>query len=295
MVARYWLLKAEPDSRIVKGKDVKFSVDDFESVKTSPWEGVRNYEARNLMKEMKLGEKAVFYHSNCKNPGVAGFAEVSKEAYPDYTAWDPSHPYFDAKSSSENPKWFMVDLTFVSRAEHFVSLALLRHIADSPALPPEVDYIGDNGFKALKTMDLVRRGRLSVQRVDETAWEALNLLASKGGWESMELKATASSKISSEPPQPPATRRARGAPRKKSSAKKLIVARDDDEDEFLDEDEESEDEYDGAGDGGDDDDEYKDSSRSSGKKKGASGRGRKRKSKNDSDEEYGTPRRKKKR
>lgn len=76
-------MKAEPNSRIVKEKDVKFSVDDFDSVKTTPWEGVRNAEARNLMKEMKVGDKVLFYHSNCKTPGIAGFAEVSKEAYPD--------------------------------------------------------------------------------------------------------------------------------------------------------------------------------------------------------------------
>lgn len=88
-------MKAEPDSRIVKGKDVKFSVDDFETARTTPWEGVRNFEARNLMKEMSIGDKILFYHSNCKSPGIAGFAEVSKEAYPDYTAWDSSHPYFD--------------------------------------------------------------------------------------------------------------------------------------------------------------------------------------------------------
>ncbi|KAG6378594.1 PUA-like domain-containing protein [Boletus reticuloceps] len=77
----YWLMKAEPHSRVVKGKD--FGIDDFEAVEFTPWEGVRNYEARNLMKEMVLGDKILFYHSNCKNPGIAGFAEVSKEAYPD--------------------------------------------------------------------------------------------------------------------------------------------------------------------------------------------------------------------
>lgn len=69
-------MKAEPDSRIVKGKDVKFSVDDFEAARTTPWEGVRNFEARNLMKEMSIGDKILFYHSNCKSPGIAGFAEV---------------------------------------------------------------------------------------------------------------------------------------------------------------------------------------------------------------------------
>ncbi|RDB19911.1 Thymocyte nuclear protein 1 [Hypsizygus marmoreus] len=186
--AKYWLLKAEPDSRIVKGKDVKFSVDDFESVKTSPWEGVRNYEARNLMKEMHLGDKALFYHSNCKTPGVAGFAEVSKEAYPDYTAWDAAHPYYDAKTDEDNPKWYMVDLTFSSRATHFIPLALLRFLSECSDLPPEIEYIGDAGFKAIKSMDLVTRGRLSVQRVDEKAWDAITMLAEKGGWEDIDLK-----------------------------------------------------------------------------------------------------------
>ncbi|KAG6861948.1 hypothetical protein C0995_009132 [Termitomyces sp. Mi166 len=147
---RYWLLKAEPDSRLVKGKDVKFSVDDFETVKTSPWEGVRNYEARNLMKEMKIGEK---------------------------------------KTKKDDPKWFMVDLTFISRATHFVPLALLRFLSDSNTLPPEVDYIREDGLKALKAMDLVGRGRLSVQRVEESAWNAIIALAEKGGWEELDLKA----------------------------------------------------------------------------------------------------------
>ncbi|KAH9482190.1 Thymocyte nuclear protein 1 [Psilocybe cubensis] len=212
--ARYWLLKAEPDTRIVKGKDVKFSVDDFERVKTSPWEGVRNYEARNLMREMKEGDKALFYHSNCKVPGIAAFAQVSKEAYPDYTAWDSSHPYFDPvsqsrsssliqkseltfpssisqKSDSEDPKWFMVDLTFTSRAPHFVPLALLRKIADlapSQGIPEEVGYLGEAGVASIKNMDLVTRGRLSVQRVEEGAWKAINELASRGGWEEMDLR-----------------------------------------------------------------------------------------------------------
>ncbi|KAJ7512740.1 DUF55-domain-containing protein [Mycena galericulata] len=187
--ASYWLLKAEPDSRIVKGKDVKFSVDDFETQKTSAWEGVRNYEARNLMKEMKLGEKALFYHSNCKVPGIAAFAEVSKEAYPDNTAWDSSHPYYDPKSKEDDPKWFMVDLTFGSRAKHFVPLALLRFIADaSSASPPAgLEYLGDEGVAAIKGMDLVTRGRLSVQRVSAAAWAAVQLLADTGGWDEIDL------------------------------------------------------------------------------------------------------------
>ncbi|KAJ7065006.1 PUA-like domain-containing protein [Mycena amicta] len=186
---KYWLLKAEPDSRVVKGKDVKFSVDDFEAAKTSPWEGVRNFEARNLMKEMQPQEKALFYHSNCKNPGIAAFAEVAKAAYPDHTAWDPQHPYYDAKSKQDDPKWFMVELAFVARAKHFVPLALLRFIADSTSSTPptELEYIGEAGVAAIKNMDLVTRGRLSVQRVTEAAWTAIEQLASNGGWDDIDL------------------------------------------------------------------------------------------------------------
>ncbi|KAJ3998348.1 DUF55-domain-containing protein [Lentinula boryana] len=163
-----WLLKAEPDSRIVKGKDVKFSVDDFESVKTSPWEG------------------ALFYHSNCKNPGIAAFAEVSTEAYPDHTAWDSSHPYYDPKSDKSSPKWFMVDLTFKSRAQHFVSLTLLKYISEHvDDLPEELEYIGSEGAKAIKGMDLINRGRLSVQRIQKPAWDVIKLLAERGGWDEL--------------------------------------------------------------------------------------------------------------
>ncbi|TBU28751.1 PUA-like domain-containing protein [Dichomitus squalens] len=183
MAPKHWLMKAEPDSRVVKGKDVKFSVDDFEAVKTTPWEGVRNAEARNLMKEMKVGDKVLFYHSNCKNPGIAAFAEVTKEAHPDYTAWDPSHPYYDAKTDKENPKWYMVEVTFGSRAKHFVPLSLLRNIASSSEPPEEVAYIGQDGAKAIKGMALVTRGRLSVQRVEEDTWEIIEQLAERGGWE----------------------------------------------------------------------------------------------------------------
>ncbi|OSD04440.1 DUF55-domain-containing protein [Trametes coccinea BRFM310] len=182
MPTKHWLMKAEPDSRIVKGKDVKFSVDDFESVKTTPWEGVRNAEARNLMKEMKVGDKVLFYHSNCKLPGIAAFAEVSKEAYPDYTAWDSSHPYYDPKTDKENPKWYMVDVTFTRRAPHFVPLSLLRTVAAASEPPEEVSYIGLEGVNAIKGMALITRGRLSVQRVEAETWEVIEQLAERGGW-----------------------------------------------------------------------------------------------------------------
>ncbi|KAG1768647.1 DUF55-domain-containing protein [Suillus occidentalis] len=184
---KYWLMKAEPDSRIVKGRDVKFSVDDFEAARTTPWEGVRNFEARNLMKEMSIGDKILFYHSNCKSPGIAGFAEVSREAYPDYTAWDSSHPYFDPKTKQDDPKWFMIDATFLSRAQYFVPLSLLRHIADSAESDPpdEFAYIGTDGMKAVKAMPLVTRGRLSVQRVSQECWGIIQMMSEKGGWEEM--------------------------------------------------------------------------------------------------------------
>ncbi|KIK94064.1 hypothetical protein PAXRUDRAFT_143680 [Paxillus rubicundulus Ve08.2h10] len=185
----YWLMKAEPDSRVVKGKDVKacFSVDDFESARSTPWEGVRNYEARNLMKEMAVGDKILFYHSNCKNPGIAGFAKVSREAYPDYTAWDSAHPYYDEKADKDNPKWFMVDAEFVCRARHFIPLSLLRYIADLPSSEPpeEIGYVGTAGVKAIQAMPLVTRGRLSVQRVSEEGWGIIEMMAEKGGWENI--------------------------------------------------------------------------------------------------------------
>ncbi|KAJ7892846.1 PUA-like domain-containing protein [Mycena olivaceomarginata] len=181
----YWLFKA---SHIVnlEGKEIKFSVDDFEAVTTTPWNGVRHYEARNLIKEMKVGEKALFYHSNCKNPGIAAFAEVSREAYPDHTAWDCSHPYYDPESKQNDPKWFMVDLTFESRAQNFVPLTLLRFIADSSSASPPTgfEYLGDAGVSAIKGMDLVtNRGCLNVQRVSEAAWTAVQQLSSTGGWD----------------------------------------------------------------------------------------------------------------
>ncbi|KAL5507807.1 hypothetical protein ACEPAH_5425 [Sanghuangporus vaninii] len=206
---KYWLMKAEPNSRIEKGKDVKFSIDDFESVKTTPWEGVRNHEAKKLMQSMKVGDQVLFYHSNCKNPGVAGFAEISKEAYPDYTAWDPEHPYYDPKSDKDNPKWFMVDVAFKSRAARHIPLSLFKRIANSPTDDPPTDvaYIGSEGVRAIKEMALIKRGRLSVQPVEEDAWKAMQLLGAKGGWEE-DLETTTSSGIATKPKK--GTKRGKG-------------------------------------------------------------------------------------
>ena len=103
----YWLMKSEPDV---------FGIDDLKRVKKEPWDGVRNYQARNYMRdEMKKGDKILFYHSNTDVPGVVGIMEVSKEAFPDHTSWDKKSKYFDPKSSEENPRWFMIEVKYVSK------------------------------------------------------------------------------------------------------------------------------------------------------------------------------------
>ncbi|KAG8889791.1 hypothetical protein FRB98_002713 [Tulasnella sp. 332] len=204
---QYWLMKAEPDSRVVKGKEVKFSVDDFEKVGITPWEGVRNHAAKLNMKSMKAGDQVLFYHSNCKIPGIAAIAEVHKESYPDYTAWESTHPYFDAKSDASKPTWFMVDLKFRSRLPNFVSLALLRYLetrthadlafmATTTSMAPKalgedagslqgMFYLTEVELEAIKSMPLLTQGRLSVQRVEENAFNAVRILGQRGGWESI--------------------------------------------------------------------------------------------------------------
>ncbi|CAO3676323.1 unnamed protein product [Umbelopsis ramanniana] len=153
---QHWLMKAEPDSRIVKDKDVKFSIDDLKAMpeSTSQWDGVRNFEARNIMRDrMKVGHKVLFYHSNCKQPGVAGIAEIVKEGYVDYTAFDPKHPYFDPKSEESNPKWYMVDVKFVRKLNRLIPLKELQ------------------SYKELSDMVLIKRGRLSVQPVTKEEYD----------------------------------------------------------------------------------------------------------------------------
>ncbi|BGP26698.1 hypothetical protein JCM10295v2_005651 [Rhodotorula toruloides] len=110
-----WLIKAEPESRIEKGVDVKFSIDDLERVKVSSWEGVRNHQANSYLRDqMKPGHLCLFYASNCKVPGVTGIAKVVKEGYPDHNAWDPKHPYYDPKSDPDEPRWYMVDVEILN-------------------------------------------------------------------------------------------------------------------------------------------------------------------------------------
>lgn len=140
---RYWLMKTEPGC---------FSIDDLAAApgQTSPWDGVRNYQARNFMRDgMSVGDQILFYHS-VTNPSVVGIARVASESYPDHTAWDPKDRHFDPKSTRERPLWFMVDVQFVEKFAHPVPLASLR------------------GVRGLEKMELLKKGsRLSVMPVTE--------------------------------------------------------------------------------------------------------------------------------
>lgn len=143
---RYWLMKSEPDV---------FSIDDLKKVKKEPWDGVRNYQARNFMRDdMKIGDKILFYHSNCDVPGVVGLAEVSKEAFPDHTAFDKKSKYFDPKSDPDNPRWMMVEVKYKKKFKRTVSLKEMKDI------------------KKLEDMRLLQRGnRLSVMPVEKKEFE----------------------------------------------------------------------------------------------------------------------------
>ncbi|XP_048369189.1 thymocyte nuclear protein 1 isoform X1 [Sphaerodactylus townsendi] len=151
----HWLMKSEPESRMEKGVDVKFGIEDLKAQlnQTACWDGVRNYQARNFLREMKVGQMAFFYHSNCKEPGIAGIVKVVKEAYPDHTQFESKDPHYDASSSKENPKWCMVDVQFVRMTKRFIPLAELK-------LHHQAHKISGG---ALKDMTLFTRQRLSVQ------------------------------------------------------------------------------------------------------------------------------------
>ena len=115
---KYWLMKSEPNV---------YSIDQLRKEGTACWEGVRNYQARNFMRDdMKEGDLVFFYHSNVKPTGIVGLAQVVKEAYPDHFAWDKNSKYFDKKSSPENPRWFMVDVGFVEKWKEPVTLEQLK-------------------------------------------------------------------------------------------------------------------------------------------------------------------------
>lgn len=141
---RYWLMKSEPDA---------FSIDDLADRpnQTEPWDGVRNYQARNMLRDdMALGDQILFYHSNCKEPGVVGIAEVVKAGYPDDTALNPDSKYHDPKSTLDRPIWFRVDVRLVRKLSRTVGLAELKT------------------YPELSELALVRRGnRLSIMPVSE--------------------------------------------------------------------------------------------------------------------------------
>lgn len=123
---KYWLMKCEPDV---------YSIDDLEREGRCFWEGVRNYQARNFMRdEMREGDLVIFYHSNAKPSGAAGVAKVAKESYPDFTALDPSNKYYDPKSSKDKPIWYMVDLAFVEKFTHYLPLSEIREIKECQSM-----------------------------------------------------------------------------------------------------------------------------------------------------------------
>ena len=123
MAKRYWLMKTEPGT---------YSIEDLEKEKRDHWDGIRNYQARNLLRdELKVGDGVLIYHSNAKPSGVAGIAKVCREGYPDHTAWDPEEKYFDPKSNPDAPTWYMVDVEFV---EKFPEVVPLRELKENPRL-----------------------------------------------------------------------------------------------------------------------------------------------------------------
>jgi predicted RNA-binding protein with PUA-like domain len=124
---KYWLMKSEPDV---------FSIDDLKTKKQSGWDGVRNYQARNFMRdEMKLGDYILFYHSSCEVPGVAGLGRVCKESHPDPTQFDPKSDYYDEKATKENPRWFMVAVEYVEKSKSYLPLSELKNIKGLEKLP----------------------------------------------------------------------------------------------------------------------------------------------------------------
>jgi predicted RNA-binding protein with PUA-like domain len=147
---RYWLMKSEPDA---------FSIDDLQRVGTEPWNGVRNYQARNFMRDgMKVGDGILFYHSNTKVPGIVGLAKVASEAYPDDTQFDQGSDYFDAKSTREQPRWMLVDVAFERKLKQVIALDEIKQHADA---------LGE-GFP------LTAKGnRLSVFPVTAAQWQLL--------------------------------------------------------------------------------------------------------------------------
>lgn len=153
--SKYWLMKSEPD---------EFSIQDLALSGKTQWDGIRNYQARNFLRdEVKPGDRVFFYHSNTKDNGVAGMARVTRGAYPDNRALDSNDPLFDPKSRPEKPTWFQVDLKFVKAFKRVVPLSLIRKT------------------RGLENMVLLRNSRLSIQPVQKKEWDIILRLADRLG------------------------------------------------------------------------------------------------------------------
>lgn len=147
---KYWLFKSEPTA---------FSIDDLAAAprKSTCWDGVRNYQARNFMRdEMRKGDQVLFYHSSCDQPGVVGVAQIVRESYVDHTAFDAKDKHFDSKSNEESPRWFMVDIKLERKLSRVITLTELRKHEN----------------KQLKELALLRKGnRLSILPVTKKQWD----------------------------------------------------------------------------------------------------------------------------
>jgi predicted RNA-binding protein with PUA-like domain len=145
-------MKSEPDA---------FSIDDLKKSRTQSWDGVRNYQARNFMRDqMQVGDLAFFYHSNCTPPGIVGIMQVCKSSHPDFTAFDPDSKYYDSKSTNQTPRWFMVDVAFKRKFSQMITLGALK------------------AETALAGMQLLRKGnRLSILPVTHEEWEIILTMA----------------------------------------------------------------------------------------------------------------------
>ncbi|KAG5964689.1 hypothetical protein E4U57_004960 [Claviceps arundinis] len=160
----YWLMKAEPETRLENGIDVRFSIDDLKEKKEPEgWDGIRAYPARNHMRNMNAGDKAFFYHSNCKEPGIAGIMEIVKEFSEDTSAREPGAPYYDPKSTKDNPRWSLVHVEFRTKFAVPIPLKELRGLGAAGG--------------PLENMQMLKQSRLSVSRVSTEEWQTLCRIA----------------------------------------------------------------------------------------------------------------------
>jgi len=151
---QYWLIKSEPEA---------YSIDDLARDGKTMWDGVRNYQARNFMRDqMQVGDLVFFYHSNAEPPGIAGIAKVASQSYPDPTAFDKKDIHYDSKSKKEKPTWFLVDIAFMKKFKKLFPLDEIKKI------------------KGLEKMPLLQKGqRLSVQPVAEVQWKIITQRAQR--------------------------------------------------------------------------------------------------------------------